>query len=811
MSVRLRVLAAAVAAALLAGCGGLTGTGEVEPGLEVGSGKAPDLGFLPAGPRPGAGQDGIVRGFLQAGAASGGVYDNARKFLTAQASERWDPDETIVLLADDEPPATTLVDPATVRVTAKAAGTVDSRGRLRAAAPGATVTATVSLTSVGGEWRIAELPDGFGRWIAQSDVPRLVQPFAVHYISTSRRATLPDLRWFPLDRLATRLARAQLDAVPEHLVGAGTTAVPNGARLLGDAVSVDTDGVASVNLVASRMAPGEVARQNLWAQFLTTLTQDPSVSAVSLAVDGVAVDLDGVDGPVDSLSRVGFPAAAPSTTTTKPVVRRGTRVDVFDPTAGTRQQDRPATPPGGYPAVPADDTHLALSADGAELAAVTPSGDGLSRWRGSTRYEVPGLGVDVGAPAYDRRGFLWVGAVGQQAQRLFVVDTRADPATAGATASVVRADWLAGRRVLEARVAADGDRIAVLSVRADGSAPVVDLAGVVRGSGQRPERLAAPLHLGVPFTAARGLAWLDEQQIATIAATRGSGARPLVLSVDGSVSTLTAAPGARTVAATGESAASTCSPTRAGCCRARGCAGSTAARPTTWPRQPADASSPSRPPGRPQAGPTRSSSTGRGAVLADPSPPGQARGRGWDRAAMERQPAGRGRPGPAHPVRGVRGSGRAVVHRVPGAGPSAAPGGPPGALRAALLDRHRARGAGAPGGLGAQGRRPARPAPRARRPPRRRTDPRPHRGPRAAAGPALRPPRARRPGARDPLGGPAPRRRPGRPPGRRGGRPARRPRRRPVGGPAARPPGGRPVPARAGRTGGEPRRRAAGA
>jgi len=162
------------------------------------------------------------------------------------------------------------------------------------------------------------------------------------------------------------------------------------------------------------------------------------------------------------------------------VVRRGTRVDVFDPTAGTRQQDRPATPPGGYPAVPADDTHLALSADGAELAAVTPSGDGLSRWRGSTRYEVPGLGVDVGAPAYDRRGFLWVGAVGQ-----------------------------------------------------------------------RPAQVAAPLHLGVPFTAARGLAWLDEQQIATIAATRGSGARPLVLSVDGSVSTLTAAPGARTVAATG--------------------------------------------------------------------------------------------------------------------------------------------------------------------------------------------------------------------------------------------------------------------
>ncbi|MBM6400920.1 LpqB family beta-propeller domain-containing protein [Phycicoccus sonneratiae] len=552
MSRRGRLLLGVALVAVLTGCGGLSGTGQVEQGLEVGSGKGPELGVVFPGPGAGADQESIVSGFLSAGASSDAQYDNARAFLTSKVSERWNPDATIVLLADDAPVSTRLVDSATVEVRAKASATIDSGGRLTPAASGATVTATFTVSTVGGEWRIDGIPKDFGRWIAQSYVARLVQPFAVHYVSTSRRSTVPDVRWFPLDRLATRLARAQLDPVPDFLVGAGTTAVPAGTRLLGDAVSVDADGVASVNLVASRLAPGEATRQNLWAQFLTTLTQDPTVGAVSLAVDGVPVDLDGVDGPVDSLSRVGFPAASSSTSTTKPVVRRGADVGVFDPGGSARQQGRPATPSSGYPDVPAEYTHLALSADGTELAAVDPSGDGVSRWRGDTRYEVPGVGGAVGAPAYDRRGFLWVGGLGTQGQRLFVVDTRVDPADPeAARATPVRADWLAGRRVVEARVAADGDRVVVLSTKPDGTGPTLDLAGVVRGSTQRPERLAAPLRLGSGLTSARGLAWLDDRQVVTVAATRAVGARPLVVSVDGSVTALTAAPGARAVAATG--------------------------------------------------------------------------------------------------------------------------------------------------------------------------------------------------------------------------------------------------------------------
>ena len=94
-----------------------------------------------------------------------------------------------------------------------------------------------------------ELPKGFGRWITSSDVSRLVQPYDLHYVSNSQRALVSDTRWFPVDKLASRLARAQIQPVPAHLEGAAVSAVPSGARLLGDAVSIQS-GVAVVKAQA---------------------------------------------------------------------------------------------------------------------------------------------------------------------------------------------------------------------------------------------------------------------------------------------------------------------------------------------------------------------------------------------------------------------------------------------------------------------------------------------------------------------------------------------------------------------------------
>lgn len=549
---RVRAAITVLAALLLAGCGGLSRGGPVEPGLDVGSGNPPDLRVSFPGPVPGAGQESIVRGFVRAGAASDAAYDNARAFLTAQVSEKWDPDRNLVLLADDAAPAASLLDPATVRITARAAGTVDAEGRYTAARPGSKVSATFRLSTVGGEWRISELPAGFGRWIASSEVSRLVQPYDVHYVATSRRSLVPDTRWFPVDKLATRLARAQLGPVPPQLVDAAVTAVPPSARLLGDAVSIQS-GVAVVNLINGKLAAGEATRQNLWAQFVSTLTQDTGVSRVELSVDGVPVNLGGLDGSAATLAEVGFttPTTPPLA---RPVVRRGDDVVAFDPSTLGDQEPRQPVASVDHPPVLRTFRHLALSADGAEIAGVDPDGNGISRWRGTTRYEVPLDARAVGNPSYDRRGFLWMGGVGSKgakAPRLWVVDLSAAPAEPPAAATPVVASWLANRRVVDARVAADGDRVAVVSTRLDGSDTRIDLAGVVRGAGGLPQRLAAPLRIGASVSRATSIAWLDEHTLAALGVLDGKTLQPVVLTAGGEVRGLTPVANAVSITSTG--------------------------------------------------------------------------------------------------------------------------------------------------------------------------------------------------------------------------------------------------------------------
>jgi hypothetical protein len=536
---------------VLAGCGAFGRAGPVAPGLEVGSAELSEFQILYPGPGAGDDQRDIVGGFLRAGAASDGAYENARRFLASDLAQRWNPDSSIALLATDASPTTVLVNPRTVRVTAPVTGVVDASGRYTAAAPGALVSATFALALVDGQYRIRSLPGGFGRWVTRGDVPRLVRPFAVHYVSTSRRSVVPDVRWFPLDRLATRLARAQLDAVPAYLRGAATTAVPRDARLLGDAVSVE-DGVATVDLVSRPLGADEDTRREVWAQFLSTLLQDPTVERVALAVDGVPVDVSGVDGSAAGLPEIGF-VSSDEPTLGRTVVRVDDKIEEFSPVRlGDNDREDPSRT--SYPVIPAAYTRLAVAAeDRPELAAVDPDRDGISRWRGGVRYGVPGEFSEVGSPSYDRRGFLWFGAVGEEADRVVVVDISGDPADARrSVATPVRADWLTGRRVLETRVAADGDRVAVLSTAADGRRDSrIDVTGVIRGGGGRPERLADPMLLGRTVRDVTGLAWLDDRRVVTLGLLSGLARQPILVSVDGAITPLAPVPGAVGVAAAG--------------------------------------------------------------------------------------------------------------------------------------------------------------------------------------------------------------------------------------------------------------------
>ena len=541
---RAAVVATAVATlVLVAGCGGLTTHTGVQRGLEVGSGGGSQVRVIPPGPVAGDDRDQIVRGFIRAGSASDGDYDAARSFLTEPMAKQWTPDGEIVIFSNEGSLSLTLTGPATGVLTGAADAVVSPAGRYTTLPAGSRRSAAVGFAKIAGQWRIADLPKGFGRWLSSADVPRLLRPYAVHFVAADRSALVSDVRWFPLDRLTTRLARAQLEEVPAYLAGAVRSEVPQGARLLADGVPV-VDGVATVDLSA-RVPTDQAVREGLWAQFVASLTQVPGVLSVALRVDGASLDLPGVGSPVATITALGFEPESPLSVG-DPLLRQGSTLTVLG--EGAAADDRaPASSPGtaAYPQIPTSVTNLALSADGAQVAGVDPGRAGISLWRGSTRTQVGGIGGQLGDPSFDRLGYLWIGGVDARrspATRLWALNAE-EPTHPAVQPTPVDAGWLGGRRVVESKVAPDGQRLVVLSTDASGRRARLDVAGIVRDAAGRPVRLADPLRLGSPVTGFVGLAWLDNETLTTLGGTSPTTLAPYVIGLGGDVRGLSRTPG----------------------------------------------------------------------------------------------------------------------------------------------------------------------------------------------------------------------------------------------------------------------------
>jgi hypothetical protein len=510
--------AAAVLLALsTSACSGISMDSPVQPGLEVGAAQGEPVRVLFPGPAAGSSPVQIVEGFLRAGAASDQEYEVARSFMTPSPETTWRPDTSIMIFTDDTAVTVNAVDGSTVRARARVVASIDGNGRYRDLPAGTVAEATFRLQQTGGEWRISSLQEGFGLWLSASDTARLYDPFRIHYISTSGRQLVPDIRWFPLGKgLATRLARAQLGDVPAYLQGAARSDIPVGTRLTVDAVPVD-NGLATVDLTATKPGGDPIRRQNLWAQFVATLTQVPEVSRVALKVEGTNLELPGLSTAPSGLADLGFPAPAAGSPAPS-LLRTGALLFRVDPAqladqGGTDPSRTPAQPP----AIPQGWVWLALSRNGQEVAAVGGDRAELARWRGSSQISVPFFGSGLTPPAYDSQNFLWVGGQANGRTLLWTVNASADPADAESTRPMlVDARWLSGRVVVAQRIASDGQRVAVISTGPGGQDPHVDVAGVVRAANGRPEKLADPVRIASTLTLARDLVWVDQTTVAVL-------------------------------------------------------------------------------------------------------------------------------------------------------------------------------------------------------------------------------------------------------------------------------------------------------
>jgi hypothetical protein len=549
------IVAVAVVTALSA-CGGLPTGGAVQQGSLVGEQAVQPIRVQPDGPTPGATPDQIVRGFIRAGAGFDDDHAIARSFLTLNVKDDWQPDSGVEVYSDQIPLKIELLTAASVRVTASIVAEVDSAGRYREMPAATLAYATFAMQKLDIGWRISLPQKGFGLWLSATDLDRIYQPFTIAYVSTVTRTIAGDRRWFPIaSGLATTLARAQLAPVPSYLGGAVQTGVPAGTALAVDAVPTQS-GLAVVDLSAAALSADPDLRRAMWAQFVTTLMQVPSVTEVSLEVQGARLNLPGTPDRVSLLATLGYQTDLAVSAPQDAILRVGTKLSRVSPDRPQNQDlpfkgsPQPASP--ALPKIPTAWVSLALSWDEREIAGIALDHAELARWRGSRMFQLAEFGSALTKPSYDSMNGLWVAGRVGDAAKVWVIDTSLTPIEKAKPRQIL-APWLAKRTVLALKVASDSRRVALITTNLAGGDVQVFIAGIARASNGAAVSLAAePLRVGWTVMAAKDLAWVDDNTLAVLGRVSSKDAiMPQLVEIGGRITTLHSVVGANLVTSAG--------------------------------------------------------------------------------------------------------------------------------------------------------------------------------------------------------------------------------------------------------------------
>ncbi|MDR2453101.1 MAG: LpqB family beta-propeller domain-containing protein [Bifidobacteriaceae bacterium] len=507
---RARAGAAALALALAwaaAGCANLPRSGEVKAGLEGIRDEAPYVRAVAAPPAPGASLEQIVEGFLQAMLA--GATDDfkvARSYLQEGIAGVWDPSAGVVVYQSGAAPglAQAGAQGAQMVLTVTQVAAVDAAGQYTALAA-RPWSETIDLEQdQAGEWRISDLPDGT---VIPEDVFRadyLAVP--LYFPSADGQFLVPDRRVFPRQSAATDAARQFLAGPPAYLGGAVGTVVPSGARLATDAVKV-ADGVAVVNLSEAMARASESARAAVHACLTAALTALPDVRSVALEVAGAPLEVQAGAGP----------AADP---------QAGAGLFYLGEGGVWRREGAEGALLEGTEAAAAWQA-LTVDHSGQRFAGLAAAGSLALLARAGGEAEVlalpPAQSAPSAAPAFDRLGWLWAAAGHQVA--VFGSDGEA---------AQLEAAWLEGARVVALAPSRDGARLALAVEQAGAGEVSVFVAGIARGAGAAPWRLAGPLLVGRVPGPVGSLSWADGLTLALLAPAEAAGAAtPALLTVGG--------------------------------------------------------------------------------------------------------------------------------------------------------------------------------------------------------------------------------------------------------------------------------------
>jgi hypothetical protein len=486
---RFAAASALLMAALLAGCAGIPSSGTVHAGSRQAPADSLELELLATGPREGATQEEILRGFIDAATDARNNYQVAREFLTPVFAEEWrsDAGATIDVFADREFEVT---GPTTMRVDAVPTASLGENGEYEPAASQTPIPLDYAFEEVDGQWRLAQAPPGI--LIDLSNFTRVFRSHTLIFLDPTEQYAVPDVRWFAgREAVQTKIVRALLAGAAEWLRPGVVSAFPEGARLEADAVPV-AGGVATVEL-AGVSAEGTRDVQLMEFQLATSLQGVRSVSSVSLTLNDAQQDVADLVAEPELNPRV--PA--------RPVVFDGEAFGHLQasgeqvvPLAGVSPQVVELAPDGA-----------SVGPEGDEVAVRNADGVHLVRQGADAQLLDPRDGLIV--PAVDVRGVVW-SVPASAPDELIVIAPDGTPVQ-------LAVPWTASS-IAALEVSRDGTRVIALLAE-DGRTRFV-AAAVQRDDTGMPVALGAiTLELadvdGTPLDAT----WLDDHTVVSLTAT----------------------------------------------------------------------------------------------------------------------------------------------------------------------------------------------------------------------------------------------------------------------------------------------------
>lgn len=285
----LAVLSALAVMGVLAGCAQIPTSGPVERGDQVqDTNDEPAVRVLPRGPVAGQSPIEVVKGFLDASASFEDDHAVARRFMTARASDAWNPNAGVTVI-DDNPRRRFVADGNRVQLFAQQTARIAADGAYTPRG-GVDISRTFQVKKDGDSWRISRAPQGL--LLDRIEVSLAFRAYNIYFMNPQREGArsflVADPVYLPVVQsgAATALVQTLLNGPTRWLAPAVESLIPNGTKLVVESVPV-TNGVAQVDLSSQFLEAQGEALQMAAAQITSTLLElSSSVTAVQITVEG---------------------------------------------------------------------------------------------------------------------------------------------------------------------------------------------------------------------------------------------------------------------------------------------------------------------------------------------------------------------------------------------------------------------------------------------------------------------------------------------------------------------------------------------